>query len=184
MESEPGFAELVHRVGTARSKNSRFGKGFNVWNQPTSENLEGVAGEACGAFEDWVYALFREEDSLNETGNGRLFSLLCTIRSELRTRIRNILIRGFSCETADGGNLAQPELFGGCYFAATGDTADQQAFVRSALDKLTQLEEELEWTDEALAEDRRCHQIAQALLFLNGLLLMTLILLIVSTRYF
>lgn len=183
MEGEPGFSELVRRVGTSRSKNSRFGKGFNVWNQPNSENLEAVAGEACGAFEDWVYALFREEGGLNETGNGKLYSLLCTIRSELRTRIRNILIRGFSCETADGGNEARPELFGGCYFAATGDTADQQAFVRSALDKLTQLEEELQWTDEALAEDQRCHQIAQAALFFNGLLLITLILLIASTYF-
>ena len=127
--------------------------------------------------------MFRDEGGLNETGNGKLYALLCTIRSELRTRIRNILIRGFSCETADGGIEAQPELFGGCYFAATGDTADQQAFVRSALDKLTQLEGELEWTGEALGEDQRCHQIAQAALFFNGLLLVTLILLIASTYF-
>jgi hypothetical protein len=184
MEGEPGFSELVRRVGTSRSKNSRFGKGFSVWNQPNSENLEALAGEACGAFEDWVYALFRDEGGIDEPGNGKLYALLCTIRSELRTRIRNILIRGFSCETPDGGNEAQPELFGGCYFAATGDTADQQAFVRSALDKLTQLEEELEWTDEALAEDRRCHQISQAALFFNGLLFVTLILLIAWAYFY
>jgi hypothetical protein len=47
-------------------------------------------------------------------------------------------------------------LFSGCYFAATGETEDRQAFVRSVFDKLPSEQEELEWTDEALEWDARC----------------------------
>jgi hypothetical protein len=162
-------------VGASRAKSSRFGKGFNVWNTPSSENLEATAGEACGAFEDWVYTLFKEEDGFNRPGNGKLFSLLCTIRSQLRMRVRNILMRGFSCETVDGGKENEPELFAGCYFAATGTDADRQAFVRSALEKLMQLEEDLEWTDEALAEEEWLQKFVGFGTFLNGTLILALI---------
>ena len=175
MEEEYGFSELVRRVGATRAKGSRFGKGFKVWNTPNSENLEALASEACGAFEDWVYTLFKEEDGFNKPGNGKLFSLLCTIRSQLRSRVKNIIMRGFSCEARDGGKESEPELFGGCYFAATGATSDRQAFVRSALDKVMQLEEDLEWTDTALTEEDRFQQMVGVGTFLNFALILCLI---------
>lgn len=175
MEQESGFTELVRRVGAARSKSSRFGKGFNVWNHPGTENLEALAAQSCGAFEDWVYAMFREEESLNKPGNGKLYQLLCTIRSELTARIRNVLIKGFSSDPVDGGNDQEPVLFGGCYFAATGDTPDRQAFVRSTLEKVIALEEDVEWTQDARSQDQRYHRYANISMTLNGLLLLTLI---------
>lgn len=45
--------------------------------------------------------------------------------------------------------------FGGCYFAATGDKEDQRAFVRGVFDKLTDLQEDLEWTSAAITRSRR-----------------------------
>ncbi len=61
LEEEGGFQELVRRVGRDRALNQRFGKGFLLANPPIDERLEAVCAHACGAFEEWVYALFREQ---------------------------------------------------------------------------------------------------------------------------
>ena len=97
MEAEPGFSELVRRVGATRAKANRFGKGFNVWNAATEEHLDAFSAHACGAFEDWVYNLFREPDGLSKPGNARLYMLLCRIRSEVRRGF------GISCCTGTVG---------------------------------------------------------------------------------
>jgi hypothetical protein len=68
----------------------------------------------------------------------------------------------------------RPQLFGGCYFAATGVSPDRQSFVKSVFEKMQQMEDELEWTDEALSRDRRCAGIANTLLAVNGLLLLAI----------
>lgn len=160
MERESGFSELVRRVGSAKAKAHRFGKGFNLWNPPTEENIDAFSAHACGAFEDWVYNLFRERDALNKPGNAKLYMLLCRIRGELRTRLRSILLHGFSFSPSDK-RQELPLLFNGCYFAATGDTEDRQAFVRNVFEKMIDSEEELEWMPSALAEDDRYYWLAQ-----------------------
>ena len=175
MEAEPGFAELVRRVGADRAKAHRFGKGYNVWSAPTAENLDAFSAHACGAFEDWVYSLFREPGGLNRPGNAKLYALLCKIRSQLRGRLRNILLHGYSFEPGKGADDETPLLFSGCYFAATGDTEDRQAFVRSVFEKMLNQEEDLEWTQEALAEDDRYHALARVGMGAGGLLVAAII---------
>ncbi len=171
MEQEPGFQELVRRVGRDRATAQRFGRGFPVWKPPLAERMEALASHACGAFEDWVYALFREPQALAKPGNTKLYALLCQIRRHFKRRLENILVAGYSCpdERTDAAML-----FGGCYFAATGPTEDRQAFVRGVLDKLPEQQEELEWTDEALGEDLRHRRLAQAGLMLDTVLLIAL----------
>lgn len=172
MEEESGFRELVRRVGAERAKAQRFGKGFNVWNEPTGEQVEAVCAHACKAFEDWAYLLFREKDGLTRPGNKKLYALLCKIRTQFRGRLKNILVGAFADNRAIDVNGLEPMLFGGCYFGAIGATEDKQAFVKSVFDKLMTSEEELEWGDEAIREDDRYHLWTQILLFVDGLLLM------------
>jgi hypothetical protein len=172
MEAEPGFAELVRRVGVGQARSHRFGKGFDVWNAPSAENLDAFSLHACGAFEDWVYNLFLEPGAVDNPGNAALYTLLCTVRSDIRPRLRNVLIHGFSVDAVDRSTARPPSLFAGCYFAATGGAADEQAFVKSVFQKIEDLEEELEWHDDALRDDRRNRHIANVLVFLNGLLLL------------
>lgn len=172
MEAEVGFAELVRRVGVERAKTNRFGRGFDQWSAPTAENLEALTAHACGAFEDWVYDLFQQRDALGKTGNTRLYQLLCRIRSSVHERLTAILVNALASDVGESQRTGRPQLFGGCYFAATGASPDRQSFVKSVFEKMQQMEDELEWTDEALSRDRRCAGIANTLLAVNGLLLL------------
>ena len=64
LERERGFRELVRRVGKERASTQRFGRKFDVRAYPTKEELAALSLHVCGAFEDWAYALFREENAL------------------------------------------------------------------------------------------------------------------------
>ena len=168
LETEPGFRELVRRVGNDQARSQRFGKGFGVWNPPLAEQVEAVSRNACGAFEDWVYALFRNPNALQESGNRQLYALLSKIRNTVQDRLTDILVAGFSDGDAPAG--AEPLLFGGCYFAAAGSKPEQRAFVRAVFDRLIEQQEELEWTTDALRDDGRMRQLAVWSLALDVLL--------------
>ncbi len=171
METESGFVELVHRVGISKARSARFGKGFDVWNAPTDENLDALSSHAVGAFEDWVYELFRDKQGLDGSdGNRRLYAMLTRIRRLLQPRLRSILVRGYGVESGLE-NTEPPQLFGGCYFSATGDDAEGRAFVRSVFEKMIDQEEELQWTDRAVRDDNRYRLLAQFMLAVDALLL-------------
>ncbi len=184
MEQEPGFAELVRRVGMERAKANRFGRGFDHWSPPTAENLDALSSHACGAFEDWVYDLFRQPDGLAKPGNSKLYMLLCKIRSRVLERLKTVLINGLASDAGPRHEEERPQLFGGCYFAATGESEEGQSFVKSVFEKMLQLEEELEWTEQAVREDYRCHLFANTLVIVNGVLLIALFgVLVYALRY-
>ena len=94
MEAESGFAELVRRVGVERAKANRFGRGFDQWSPPTAENLDALTSQACGAFEDWVYDLFQQQDALGKAGNTKLYQLLCRVRSHVHQQLATVLVNG------------------------------------------------------------------------------------------
>ncbi len=154
MEDEPGFRELVRRVGRERAMLQRFGHKFDIRRAATREELAALSAHVCGTFEDWIYALFRERDALSYPGNTRLYGLLCKVRCQVGLRLGDVLSQGFGY---DPQRQADDErtFFGGCYFAATGASSDRQAFVRGVLDKLVDENELVEWTAAALRDHRR-----------------------------
>jgi hypothetical protein len=174
MDEEAGFRELVRRVGRERVLSQRFGKGFTLWNPPLRERLTAVCLHACGAFEDWVYALFAERGSLSKPGNTKLYALLCSIRRNVQSRLAKIVANGFGFDP-EAETDHEPVLFGGCYFTATGETEDRQAFVKGVFDKLPDQQEEVEWTESALREDARYQSLALLGYVLDTLLLAGLI---------
>lgn len=148
LEKERGFRELVLRVGKDRALSQRFGKRFDVQAIPTKEQLTHLAMHVCGVFEDWAYALFREEQSLTRPGNTRLYELLSKVRCGWKGRLGEILSGGFGCDNSKRDEQ-QSLYFSGCYCSATGDTSDRQAFVKGIIDKLAEEQELIEWTAEA-----------------------------------
>ena len=183
MEAEEGFQELVRRLGPENAKRARFGKGTNVWNPPKPEHVYAVAKHACGAFEDFSYSLFSRPDGLNKPGNTKLFALLCKIRSYVREPLANLLADSFAHDVDDQDADREPLLFGGCYFAATGNSDDKQAFLASVVHKLTELQGDLAWTGKALQSERRYQSISNVMLAVNvGLVLVGIVLMILHAR--
>ncbi len=180
MEQEMGFREFVRRVGRERAASHRFGKGYSLSNPSSPEWMKAVSAHACGSFEDWVYTLFREEGSLSRPGNTKLYSLLVKMRGQVQDRLARVLANGFSASVF--GKLGDRQdqqteglLFSGCYFAATGDTEDRRAFVKSVFGKLPEQQEEVQWTQAALGQDQKLQQIAQAVLVYCTALLLGLV---------
>ncbi len=149
LEKERGFRELVRRVGRDRALSQRFGKRFDVLAIPFKEELVALAMHICGVFEDWAYALFREEEALTRTGNTRLYELLSKVRCSWKTRLGELLAGGFGCER-DKSAQDNALFMSGCYLAATGETPDRQAFVKGVIEKLAEEQELIEWTPEAV----------------------------------
>ena len=170
MEAEPGFSELALRVGLDRARKSRIGKGFNVWNKATDENLDALASHACGAFEDHIYGMFKTDDGFDNPTNGNLYAMLCRLRRDLQPKIRRALVHGCSTKSENEDRLGSqlPILFGGCYFGSTGNLDEEQVFVRSVIDaRLPELCEELQYSDKAHREDARYLGITRLLAVVN-----------------
>ncbi|TWU31941.1 type VI secretion protein IcmF/TssM N-terminal domain-containing protein [Novipirellula artificiosorum] len=180
MEEESGFRELVRRVGTGRAATQRFGKGFGLWNPAKVDQLDAVVKHACGAFEDWSYLLFREEDGLSKRGNRHLYGLLCRIRSNFLPRLTHLIQSSYGLDPgATALSSREPLLFSGCYFVASGQTPDRQAFLASVFRKSREEEEELEWGSEAMNEEQRMQGIVKVLSILNGMLIAAMIALLI-----
>lgn len=154
LEDDRGFEELVRRIGSQRAATQRFGHRFEVRSAAVPGQISTLCTRIVGVFEDWVYAIFRERGSIARPGNSHLFGLLCKVRTEWQPRLLRILAGGFGCDpqnTDDGRQVA----FSGCYFAATGRTEDRRAFVRGVFEKLVEEQNQVEWTRETLANNRR-----------------------------
>lgn len=158
MEREPGFLELIRRVGGQLAASGRFGKGFDRRTPPTKERLEAFSQHACGSFEDWTHKLFGDKGALEKPGNGQLFATMCKVRGRFRKVFSSTLSNGFGIERSE--ESPDSLMFGGCYFAATGDKPGTQGFVSAIFSKLAQVEDDLEWMTPALAHDERCRAAA------------------------
>lgn len=156
MEKERGFRELIKRVGPQRAARQRFGQRFDIHAEATAQELSNFSRHVCGTFEDWVYTMFGEKDSLSHPGNNLLFAMLCRVRRSIRTRLADVL-EGFGARPDDGFFL----IFSGCYFAGTGPKGERQAFVRGVLDKVQDEQEEVEWTDEAVDGEIKSYRLTQ-----------------------
>jgi len=161
MHQERGFRELVRRVGRERAAAQRFGRRFDVRIIPSAEALAALCALSAGVFEDWIHTLFREAEALARPGNLRLYGLLCKVRSTLSSVLTDVLAGGFAFESPSK-ELPEPIPFSGCYFAATGEADDQQAFVRGVFEKLAEEQEEVEWTRDAVKRNQRAQFVAVA----------------------
>ena len=158
LEQDKGFIELVRRLQSGLLSR-RLGGRFDLRSRPTPDELNTHSDRLCDAFEDWVYRLFSREDGLaQQRGNRKLYALTCKIRHELKPRLRMVLGQAFGCESSEksaGGEKDDSFFFSGCYFAASGATTGQAAFVKGVLkDKLVDEQSKVEWTPESRRKQR------------------------------
>lgn len=181
LDDEMGFIELTRRVGESRARENRFGHGFNHQAPLEAGQLAALGQQACGAFEDWIYELFRHPDALGRTNNDKLYALLCKMRSEVQPKVVELL-SGLSGARvpADG----RGPLLCGCYFGAAGGARMRQAFVRSVFAKLLELEEDLEWSEDAWRKEFTFQRVVSGILVVNALLVMSIVGLLVFYFFF
>lgn len=182
LEKERGFRELVRRVGKERAIAQRFGRRFDVQSIPTKNELASLAVLACSVFEDWAYSLFREEQSLTKPGNTRLYELLSKVRCSWKSKLSEILSDSFAVEAGRLGS-SSPLLYSGCYFAATGESADRQAFVKGIMEKLIEEQELVEWSDATLYRHKSQQWNATIGMVLTAILLVLLIVQLVLSYF-
>ena len=154
LEQDKGFIELVRRLQPGLLSR-RLGGRFDLRSRPTPEELNIHSDRLCDAFEDWVYRLFGREDGLaQQRGNRKLYALISKIRHELKPRLRIVLGNAFGCEPSENLKTGESDdafFFSGCYFAASGATTGQPAFVKGVFnDKLVDEQSKVEWTKAAL----------------------------------
>ncbi len=180
LDDEMGFIELTRRVGENRARENRFGHGFNHQAPLEAGQLAALGKQACGAFEDWIYELFRHPDALGRTNNDKLYALLCKMRSEVQPKVVELLSGLSGARVPVGG---RGPLLCGCYFGAAGGARMRQAFVRSVFGKLLELEEDLEWSEDAWRKDSAFQRIVSSMLVVNALLVFSIIGLLVFYIY-
>jgi hypothetical protein len=169
MEHEPGFGELVRRVGQGPALEQRIGMRFEPWNPATRERLEALAVHACDRVEGNVYDLFKMQDGYNKPGNTKLYNLLCRTRTGFSDLLKQYLSNAFAQQDPD----ERPMLFSGCYFAATGEIERLQGFLKSVLaDRMLENQDDLQWTEEALDQDAARETWAKACMAMAGVLML------------
>ena len=181
MEQERGFQELVRRAGPDRASIERFGNGFDLRAIPTRDELAALCLHVRGTFEDWIYEFFREEGVLSRPGNRHLYELLGKIRGDVKHRLEAVLTGGYGSDPQKSST--EPLLYSGCYFAASGESEDRQAFVRGLFDKLEEEQEEIQWTPHALASESRDRWLAATGFTVCAALTLTLGLMVIQTMF-
>jgi hypothetical protein len=89
------------------------------------------------------------------------------VRLRFQSALTRLLAKGFG-HKPDASSSDDPILFAGCYFAATGESADRQAFVKGVIDKLYDEQESLEWTSDAIRESHRYGRMSRFVWTLNA----------------
>lgn len=157
LETLPGFRELVGRLPEGQ-RDRRMGQRF-----PLVPDLEpskigamiesGVLWIGRILFPNLVDRLWAVESPGQLTtaeavgGNVRLYQMLHQVRGRM-LRLSRVLIRACT------GEAGAPEMLGGCYLAGTGaDAAREQAFIPGVFRRLTECQDFVAWTPEALRED-------------------------------
>ncbi|MGZ3390675.1 MAG: type VI secretion protein IcmF/TssM N-terminal domain-containing protein, partial [Isosphaeraceae bacterium] len=188
LERLEGFEELIQRLPEAQ-RGKRMGQRFPL----VSDLSDGEFPSKVESSVDWivtnlfasmVYSMFEVEssrgvDEVSEVlkGNQQLFRFLGRIRERCGRLAR--LVR--QClPNLPGDRL----MFGGCYFAGTGDEpAVEQAFASGVLMRLIQEQDNVTWTGDAMQEDASFLQAARTakvvLGLVIGLLLLAILVLVV-----
>src|SRR5262249_26051359 len=124
-------------------------------------------GWMTGWFHGWVINLMTD-DLLNHAGNQRLFGLEQEFR-RYRKRLRSLIEVAFSTHPK-----AEPALFRGCYFTATGGVSDDRAFVSAVLGgphgRVHSEHSATCWTAQAVEDDRVYRRVALAVGSVGALL--------------
>lgn len=142
----PQFLERGRELDS-RFRDSRAGSRFPAGLPIDEKSSEWVVERGILWFRDWVYAEFAK--NLASPNNRQLYQFLCSM-SERRGRLVREL------RTVMGElRLSHPVRLSGYYFAATGDDSSRQSFVHGVMQRLMSEQNDVAWSPEWKARNRR-----------------------------
>jgi hypothetical protein len=168
LEELTGFSELVERL-TAEQVRKRMGQRFPLVHElpPTEvpERIEGAVETVAGnLFPSMVHALFQVESP-----GGEVPEEVLRVNTQLFRFVNEIIDKGERLARLVRDSLpslrGEPLLFGGCYFAGTGqDSGTQQAFASGVLMRMIKEDQDsVTWTEETLNDDAAATRLARYL---------------------
>jgi type VI protein secretion system component VasK len=165
VEKLPGFSDLVERLPQGQS-GKRMGQRFPLIpdlkpSEVPARIESSVEWIASNLFPSMVHSLLQVETPGGEgvedvmRTNANLYRFMMEVRDR-RNRLAS-LVR--DCIPTDSD---EPLLFGGCYFAGTGeDTATGQAFSPGVLKRLIEEQDNVTWTAHALEQDASSQRLSR-----------------------
>lgn len=159
LEQDPALPDLVSRLEpTERLEVS--GTAFPPGIVPGFDLLKVAAANACGALTDRVAEMLLDPRRIDQQPALRhLLAMLCRVRLHMVEQISRVLEQAFATEL-HGENVP---MLAGCYLAALGSKADRRLFTRGLLERVVNLQGELDWTNDCLSRNEWATRIARGL---------------------
>jgi hypothetical protein len=183
LQDDPAIDDLLTRLDAGR-RTAACGQPFPPGLPPTPEHLHALAINATGSLNDRLAELLLDPRRIGEQpANRHLLAMLGRMRLNIGTQIARVLEQAFSPDLHGGvdGRRGLMPLLAGCYVASISGAASRRAFVRGLLDRVVQLQGELDWTDESLRAEAWAGRMSRVL-FAAAAVMVTAIVAIVWWR--
>ena len=152
LQDDPAIDDLLPRLDAGK-RAAACGQPFPLGLPPTAEHLHALAFNATGSLNDRLAELLLDPRRIaQQPANRHLLAMLGRMRLHVSTQIARVLQQAFSPDLHGGndGRRGVLPLLAGCYVASISRDAGRRAFGQGMLDRVVQLQGELDWTDDSL----------------------------------
>ncbi len=165
LQDDPAIEDLLTRLDPGK-RAAACGQSFPLGLPPTPEHLHALAFNATGSLNDRLAELLLDPRRITQQPSNRhLLALFGRLRLHVTTQIARVLQQAFSRDLHGGvdGRRGVMPLLAGCYVASISGNASRRAYVRGLLDRVSQMQGELDWTDESLRAEAWAARMARVL---------------------
>lgn len=177
LQDDPAIDDLLTRLDVGK-RSAVCGQPFPLGLPPAPEHLHALAFNATGSLNDRLAELLLDPRRIGQQpANRHLLAMLGRLRLHISTQIARVLQQAFSPDLhggVDGRRGAMP-LLAGCYVASVSANANRRAFVRGLLDRVVQMQGELDWTDESLRAEAWAARMSRVLFAATAVMVLAIV---------
>ena len=177
LQDDPAIDDLLPRLDAGK-RAAACGQPFPLGLPPTPEHLHAVAFNAAGSLNDRLADLLLDPRRIaQQPANRHLLAMLGRLRLHVSTQMARVLQQALSPDLHGGidGRRGALPLLAGCYVASISGNAARRAFVRDLLDRVVQLQGELDWTDESLRAEAWAGHMSRVLFVATGVMIAVIV---------
>jgi len=177
LQDDPAIDDLLSRLDAGK-RTAACGQPFPLGLPPTAEHLHALAFNATGSLNDRLAELLLDPRRISQQpANRHLLAMLGRLRLHISTQIARVLQQAFSPDLHGGvdGRRGVMPLLAGCYVASISGNPSRRAYVRGLLDRVVQMQGELDWTDESLRAEAWAGRMARVLFAAAGVMVLAIV---------